>query len=109
MNISVRAVDEIGFGIESIDLRGVEQLVDRSQTMAVGYALNLAAQQCVDGKATVREIMEALTDLFDREGLDCLAPYYGNGRHPGNFARPRSYEIAATLNRLRSVLIDLEN
>ena len=109
VNISVRAVDEIGFGIETIDLRGVEQLVDRSQTMAVGYALNLAAQQYVDGKATIREIMKVLTDLFDREGLDCLAPYSGHGRHPGNFARPRSYEMAATLNRLRSVLIDLAN
>ena len=109
VNIRVKSVDEIGFGIETIDLRGVEQLVDRSQTMAVGYALNLASQQFVDGKATVTEVLDALMDLFDREGLDCLAPNYGHGRHPGNFARPRRYEIAATLNRLRSVLIDREH
>ena len=109
VNISVRAVDEIGFGSETIDLGGVEQLVDRSQTMAVGYALNLAAQRWVDGKLTVKEIIEALTDLFDREGLDGLSPYAGEGKHPGRFARPRSYEIAATLNRLRSVRMARQN
>ena len=106
VSISVRDLNEMGFGMETVDLRGVEQLVDRSQTMGVGYALNLAAQQLVDGKATVTEILEAVMDRLDREGLDCLAPNDGHGRHPGNFARPRKYEIAATLNRLRSVLIE---
>ena len=93
VNISVRAANEMGFGMETIDLRGVEQLVDRSQTMAVGYALNLAAQQFVDGKATVTEIVEALLDLLDREGLDCLAPNDGHGRHPGNFAVPEGTKL----------------
>ena len=109
VSINVRAASEMGFGSETIDLRGVEQLVDRSQTMGVGYALNLASQQFVDGRATVTEIVEALWDLFDRNGLDCLAPNDGHGRHPGNFARPRRYEIAATLNRLRSVFMKREN
>ena len=103
VKIQVRSNDEIGFGHETIDLRGVEQLVDLSQTRAVGYALNLLAQRFVDGKTPLREIMEAVMALLDREGLDVLDPFHRQGRHPGNFARPRAYEVTAALNRLRTV------
>ncbi len=103
VKIQVRSRDEIGFGYETIDLRGVEQLVDISQTRAVGYALNLAAQRFVDGKTPLREIVEAVMALLDREGLDVLDPFHRLGRHPGNFARPRGYEVAAAINRLRTV------
>ena len=57
----------------------------------------------MNGKATVRQVMERLQDIFDRDGLDALSPFPGGEQHPGNFARPRSFELAAVLNRLRSV------
>ena len=103
VNITVRAVDEIVFGTETIELRDVEQLVETSQTRAVGCALHVAARRFVDGKRTVKDIVKAVEDLLNREGLDLLDPFYHPARHPGNFARPRSYEIAAALNRLRPV------
>jgi len=103
VKIQVKSDDEIGFGYETIDLRGVEQLVDLSQTRAVGYALNLAARRFVDGKTPLREIVEAVRGLLDREGLDVLDPFHRQGRHPGNFSSPRAYEIAAAINRLRTV------
>jgi len=103
VKIHAKSVDEIGFGHETIDLRGIEQLVDLSQTRAVGYALNLAAHRFVDGNTPLREIVQVVMALLDREGLDVLDPYHRQGRHPGNFARPRSYEIAAAINRLRTV------
>ncbi len=53
--------------------------------------------------ATLREIMENLEAFFDEKGLDPLDPYYRPGTHPGNFARPRALEIAAAINRLRTV------
>jgi len=47
-------------------------------------------------------------EIFTQEGLDCLDPYYKPGHHPGNFARPRPYEIAAAINRRRSVRLSQE-
>ena len=103
VKIQARSHDEISFGYETIDLRGVEQLVDLSQTRAVGYALHLAAQRFVDGKMPLKEIVEAVMAMLDREGLDVLDPFHREARHPGNFACPRVYEIAAAINRLRTL------
>jgi predicted ABC-class ATPase len=103
VKIDVRDRDAIGFGTDTIVLRAVEQLVDRSQTRAVGYALHAAAERLMDGNATLREVLAALEDLFDQEGLDALDPFRRGEAHPGNFARPRSYEIMAAINRLRTV------
>ncbi|MFQ5789596.1 MAG: ABC-ATPase domain-containing protein [Acidobacteriota bacterium] len=103
VKIDARAADLILFGREPIDLRAVEQLVDLSQTRAVGHAIHLAAERFMNGKATLREVVERVEALFDQEGLDILDPFHRPGRHPGNFARPRKYEIAAAMNRLRTV------
>ena len=42
---------------------------------------------------------------FERfaDRVDVLDPFHELGRHPGNLARPRRFEIAAAINRLRSV------
>jgi len=103
VKIDVRGIDSIRFGTDPIDLRYVEQLVDASQTRAVGYAIHLATSRFMDGKATLRETVEAVEAFFDREGLDALDPLRRGERHPGNFARPRKYELAAAINRLRTV------
>jgi hypothetical protein len=54
--------------------------------------------------AQARSISQMITQIeveFDREGLDILAPRM----RFGNFARPRRFEIAAALNRLRSLKV----
>jgi predicted ABC-class ATPase len=103
VKIDAKAVDLIVFGSDPIDLRGIEQLVDLSQTRAVGYAVHLAATRFMDGKATLREVTEAVERLLGSKGLECLAPFRRGDEHPGNFARPRRHEIAAAINRLRTV------
>ncbi|RMH06095.1 MAG: ATPase [Nitrospirae bacterium] len=103
VKIDTKALDLILFGEETLDLHAVEQLVDISQTRAIGCAIHLAAQRFMDDKQPVREIVRAIDQLFDKEGLDLLDPFHRAGHHPGNFARPRPLEIAAALNRLRSV------
>ncbi|MEQ8278733.1 MAG: ABC-ATPase domain-containing protein [Deltaproteobacteria bacterium] len=100
VKIDVRAVDRLTFGTTEIDLGGVEQLVDTSQTRAVGYALEDLRRDLEDDA-----LAEALTRQqarFDADGLDGLDPFVRAGRHPGHFARPRRFEIAAAINRLRS-------
>ena len=104
VKIEARSVDAIAFGHEVIDVSGVEQLVDAGQTRAIGYALHLASRRLMEGRG-LKAIVQGLVDLFDDAGLDGLDPYHQGERHPGNFARPRAFEIAAALNRLRTLRI----
>ena len=95
--------EEVTFGFETIDLRQVEQIVDPSQTRAIGDALVLALQRgIIDGKRSMAEILDVLERVLDEEGLDALSPFRG---HPGDYARPRRYELAAALNRLRTLQV----
>ena len=103
VKIDTRHRHLITFGTNDIDLLAVEQLVDTSQTRAIGCAIYLALSRFIDGNRSLTEVLALLEDLFDREGLDPLDPFHRKDRHPGNFARPRSFEIAAAINRLRTV------
>lgn len=106
VKIDARGTEQIAFGTHTIDLRQVEQLVDGSQTRAVGAALELA-KRFMDGRRDLHQILDALERYLDAEGLDHLDPYHRAGRHPGNYARPRRFEIAAAMNRLRALrLVD---
>jgi predicted ABC-class ATPase len=103
VKIDVKALDLILYGRERIDLRGVEQIVDMSQTQAIGHAIHLAAGRFMDGDATLGQVVDRVEDLLDREGLDRLDPFHRPEHHPGNYALPRKHEIAAAINRLRTV------
>jgi predicted ABC-class ATPase len=103
IRIEARGTDQLLYGRERIDLRCVEQLVDPSQTRSVGFAIQLAAERFVDGRATLRQVLERVDALLDEAGLDALCPFGSEGEHPGNHARPRRLEIAAAINRLRTV------
>lgn len=102
VKVDAKARDQILFGTYMIDLRGVEQLVDFSQTRAVGLAIHLAASRFMDGKKPLKEILDQLDLHLDANGLDLLDPFHRSERHPGSFARPRKFEIAAAINRLRA-------
>jgi predicted ABC-class ATPase len=103
VKVDAKARDQILFGTHMIDLRGVEQLVDFSQTRAVGLAIHLAAGRFMDGKKSLKEILDQLEVYLDENGLDLLDPFHRSERHPGSLARPRKFEIAAAINRLRAV------
>jgi len=103
VKIDARERDLLAFGEHDIELRGVDQLLDRSQTRAVGYALHLAAARHMGTDRSLREVVDEIDALFDAEGLDSLDPWRRGDGHPGNFARPRRFEVAAAINRLRSV------
>jgi len=97
VRIEARQIDQLGFGNERIDLRALEQLVDPSQTRAIGFALVHARDTWMRDDASLAEILAHLDALLDAKGLDTL------DRRPNSFARPRPQEIAAALNRLRSL------
>ena len=83
----------------------VEQLVEASQTRAIADAL-LRLRRQISGGAWRCRTLAQLLDLLDADmdgpgGLDALA---GGGRAQpgGNLARPRRFELAAAINRLRT-------
>lgn len=89
------------FGRSAIDVTAVEQLVDRGQALAVGWAIQALATRCFTRGMSLAEALEELEVEFDRRGLDTLVPW-----RTGNLSRPRSFEIAAALNRLRGIKVD---
>ncbi|MFK7894828.1 MAG: ABC-ATPase domain-containing protein [Myxococcota bacterium] len=110
VKISSRACEEIVYGTTEIDLRSVEQLFDPSQTRAIGAAIHLAATQIMTKELSLADVLDALEAILDAKGLDVLDPFgrpgEASGRHPGAFARPRRFEIAAALNRMRTLSVE---
>jgi predicted ABC-class ATPase len=98
VSIKVRGEDTILFGADEIDLSAVEQLVSWGQTRAVSEGILLARKRFMDGERTVPEILDAVMQVLEEEGLDALG--YG---HDGDLILFRRFELAAALNRLRSL------
>jgi hypothetical protein len=86
------------FGNETIALSAVAQLVSRAQTLAVGRGLLLARTRFMDGRRSVSEILNLVTEVIEKDGLDEL-----DDRKVGDLAHFRPMELAAALNRLRTL------
>ena len=76
-----------------------------SQTRAIGHAIYMASQFMMRDSQSLKEIVQSLEDYFYDNGLDSLDPFYEKEKHPGNYSRPRKYEIAAAINRIRTLKI----
>ncbi|KFL16187.1 ABC transporter ATPase [Geobacillus stearothermophilus] len=91
----------IQYGQTDLLLYALEQLVDDSQTRAIAAALlYMERKGWFDGKKTVRQLLDAIEEQWDRQGLGSVSFRKG---HPGELARPRRFELAAALNRLRTL------
>ena len=98
LKIRARGEDAISFGTEEIDLSALEQIVEQSQVRACGWIIHQAAEKLFDGKRTLPEILDLIERDFDSRGLEALVPYLA-----ADYARPRRHELAAALNRLRTL------
>jgi predicted ABC-class ATPase len=105
VKFSSRACEEIVFGTTEIDLRAVEQLFDPSQTRAIAATIHQIARRFADGQRTIGEILDLVEQSYDSEGLDALDPFHRSGHHPGALARPRRFEVAAAINRMRTLRV----
>jgi len=96
VKISSKGLFSIDFGTHRIDLGACEQLVDTSQTNAIGDAIQHATRY-MDGKRTVSEVITLVMKDIGRKGLDVFS------RRPlGEYALFREHELAAAMNRLRT-------
>lgn len=105
VKIDARNCERILYGRTEIDVRGLEQLFDVSQARAIGRAIHLANRELMGPQQSVQDLLDALDALLDEQGLDVLAPDGKSGQHPGQLARPRRYEIAGAINRMRTLKI----
>ncbi|NPA49371.1 MAG: ABC-ATPase domain-containing protein [Thermodesulfobacteria bacterium] len=94
-----KALDRILWGREQIDLGALEQLVDRDQTNAMAYALEILAERLSRGD-NLPEAVSKICEEVEREGLHRLSPL-----PRGDLAAFRPFELAGALNRLRSLKI----
>jgi predicted ABC-class ATPase len=88
----------IVFGKETIQLSGVTQIVSRAQTLALGRGLLVARTRFMDGRRSVSEILTLVMRMIEENGLDEL-----DDRKVGDLAQFRRTELAAALNRLRTL------
>lgn len=100
VKIDAKGLKAILFGTTAIDLSAVEQLVDLSQTRAIGEAIYYYATNYARRGLSLREGLDYLMKDLDRGGLDILVPYKA-----GDLARPRVFEVAAAINRMRSLKV----
>ena len=99
-DVKAFSTDSIRFGVETIDLSGVNQLVHENQAKAVADSLVLLRNEFLDGRRSIGEALSMLEEMIRRDGLDAL------GKHlAGDYAVFRRFELAAALNRLRTLRI----
>lgn len=113
--VGARGLATLEFGRQSIDLASVEQLVDVSQTRAIGDMIRYALR-CgyIDGRASMSGVVSRLLEDMAESGLDIISPHGGDAEkdaggdtpHPGDYALPRAHELAAALNRMRSLTVE---
>jgi predicted ABC-class ATPase len=98
--VRARGVRAIQYGTEEIDISYVEQIVDASQSRYIADCLQHAYHHLADDRRTVRELVEHIEALVQEKGLDVLQPHIAGDRA---WARP--FEVAAALNRLRTLRV----
>ena len=103
----IRARDgrRIEYGREEIDLGAVDQLPTGPMARSAGLGLDLISDAIADGERTVPQLLDGLEAILKAEGLDALSPF----REPvGDIVAVRRHEVAACLNRLRTLSVRSE-
>lgn len=95
VKIKARGLHGLSFGEETIDLFRVEQLVETAQVRSIGELIHHISN--LPAGKSLREVLDELEKGLERDGLTSLLPLRGD------HAKPRKFEVAAAINRLRSL------
>jgi predicted ABC-class ATPase len=93
-----RGLHTIELGSERVDLSYVEQLAEAGQTETMARLIGQFAA-AGESRGLGEVVEEALASVSER-GLDSLGNFNG---HPGELSLPRAQELAAAINRIRSL------
>ncbi|KAL8270342.1 hypothetical protein Esti_005729 [Eimeria stiedai] len=112
--VKVGGTRSISYGDTTIDLSGVEQLAETSQTRAIACFIQKLADNCEDlkrrGKRSLRSMIEAQYEAViapspsgsTARPLDQLSTW---GHPVGDLALPRTLEIGFAISRLRGLRV----
>jgi len=93
-----KGLSTVELGRERVDLAYLEQLAETGQTEAIA---RIVGEFAAGGESrSVREIAESALTALARNDLDSLGGHRG---HPGALSLPRAQEIAAAIDRVRSL------
>ena len=92
----------IQVGSHCLDLHALEQLVESSQTRAIGMALEYCAYKHKKQSLSLADLLAEIDEGLTRHGLDHLST-----TRWADLARFRPFELAAALNRLRCLSFDM--
>ncbi|GAB7387430.1 ABC-ATPase domain-containing protein [Bacillaceae bacterium] len=101
--VDAKGLYKIVYGRTEVELRFVEQLVDPSQTRAIADMMRYIEKKMGAREASIKDWLEEIYSLIEQKGLDAISPFYG--QHPGDLALPRPHELAAAINRLRTLRV----
>lgn len=94
-SLKTRAIE---FGTEEIEVSPLFQLIDAAQCRMIGDVLLACSRGLCDGRRSFSELLDLVDARIDEQGLEAVTqPSFGDR------ARARRFEIAAALNRLRSL------
>jgi predicted ABC-class ATPase len=93
-----RGLRTIELGRERVDLSYLEQLAETGQTETIARAIGRFA--AAGESRGVKEVVEEALASISERGLNSLGNFKG---HPGELSLPRAQEVAAALNRVRSL------
>ena len=100
--LKAKGLHTVMYGKEAIDISGLEQLIDDSQTNALTVMIDYFRRHLIDEHTNLIDATNRMYALIEKEGLEAVSHFEG---HPGNLALPRKQEFIGTLNRYRGLKI----
>ncbi len=100
VKIEAKGMRTILYGSTVIDLSHLEQLVDPSQSRAIGLLIHYYRETYLEKMSSLREGLTLMMEEVQERGLDIVLPY-----KVGNLAMPRIYEVSGAINRMRTLKI----
>lgn len=97
MKVKVNGLESFSLDKENIIVRYLEQLTDSEQTAALACLLRFGLEQVLDGRRTVKQVVEIIMKTLETKGWEAFCSSYV----PCGLAVPREQEVYACLNRFR--------
>src|SRR5699024_8316693 len=94
--------DTILYGRDTIDISGLEQLVDDSQPNSIAAMVDLLQKNMLNDEMNMAQTADKIYKIIEAKGLEDITSHCG---HPGNLAMPRKKEYIAAFNRDRGLKV----
>ncbi len=100
--VKARGGLRLRYGEAELDLAGLEQVLSAEHAWSIARSIALA-HRLHTGTVSMEVILDTIEAMFDERSVDSLCP----GSAPeGGLIRPRRHEVAAAINRLRTLRVE---